>query len=121
MKDAIQLYNSTNVKIPIETKEGIYTCTTSEIILIEAMKRTITIHALSRDFVAKQNMEHWNKTLNMPCFFRTHRSFIINMKYVSDFDHSLVHLYDDQYTAYLTKRKYSEFKNAYFLYLESTR
>ena len=43
------------------------------------------------------------------------------MKYVSDFDHSLVHLYDDQYTAYLTKRKYSEFKNAYFLYLESTR
>lgn len=36
------------------------------------------------------------------------------MKYVSDFDHSLVHLYDDQYTAYLTKRKYSEFKNAYF-------
>ena len=121
MKDAIQLYNSTNVKIPIETKEGIYTCTTSEIILIEAMKRTITIHALSRDFVAKQNMEHWNKTLNMPCFFRTHRSFIINMKYVSDFDHSLVHLYDDQHTAYLTKRKYSEFKNAYFLYLESTR
>lgn len=121
MKDAIQLYNSTNIKMPIETKEGIYTCTASEIILIEAMKRTITIHTLSRDFVAKQNMEYWNKTLNMPCFFRTHRSFIINMKYVTDFDHSLIHLYNDQYTAYLTKRKYSEFKNAYFLYLESTR
>lgn len=121
MKDAIQLYNSTNVKIPIETKEGIYTCTASEIILIEAMGRTITIHTLSRNLIARQNMEYWNKTLNMPCFFRSHRSFIINMKYVTDFDHSLIHLYDDQYTAYLTKRKYSEFKSAYFLYLESTR
>lgn len=121
MKDAIQLYNSTTVKIPIETKQGIYTCTTSEIILIEAMGRTITIHTLNRDLIAKRNMEYWSKTLNMPCFFHTHRSFIVNMKYVTDFDHSLIHLYNDQYTAYLTKRKYSKFKNAFFLYLESTR
>ena len=121
MKDAIQLYNSTNVKIPIETKEGVYTCTASEIILIEAMGRTITIHTLNRDLIVRQNMEYWNKTLNMPCFFKPHRSFIINMKYVTDFDHSLIHLYDDQYTAYLTKRKYSMFKSAYFLYIESTR
>ena len=121
MKDAIQLYHSTNVKILIETKDGIYTCTASEIIFIEAMKRTITIHTLIRDFIARQNMEYWNRTLNMPCFFQSHRSYIVNMKYVTDFDHSLIHLYNDQYTAYLTKRKYSEFKSAYFLYLESTR
>lgn len=121
MKDAIQLYNSTNVTIPIETREGVYTCTASEIILIEAMGRTITIHTLNRDYIARQNMAYWSETLNMSCFFRPHRSFIINMKYVTDFDHSLIHLNDDQYTAYLTKRKYSEFKNTYFLYLESTR
>lgn len=121
MKDAILLYNSTNIKIPIETKDGIYTCTASEIIMLEAMGRSIIIHALSRDLITRQNMEHWNRVLNMPCFFRSHRSFIVNMKYVSDFDHSLIHLYNDQYTAYLTKRKYSEFKNTYFLYLESTR
>lgn len=121
MKDAIQLYNSTSVKIPIETKDGIYTCTASEIILIEAMARTITIHTLGRELITRQSMEHWSKALDMPCFFRSHRSFIINMKYVADFDHSLIHLYDNQYTAYLTKRRYSEFKNAYFLYLESVR
>lgn len=121
MKDALQLYNSTNIKIPIETNDGIYTCTASEIILLEAMGHTITIHTLSRDFITRQNMKHWSNTLNMPCFFQSHRSFIINMKYVTDFDHSLIHLYNDQYTAYLTKRKYSMFKNTYFLYLESTR
>ena len=121
MKDAIQLYNSTNIKIPIETREGIYTCTASEVILIETTGRTTTVRTLSRDFIALQNMEHWTKTLDLPCFFRSHRSFIVNLKYVTDFDHSLIHLYDEQCTAYLTKRKYSEFKNSYFLYLESTR
>lgn len=121
MKDAIQLYNSNNTKIPIETKEGIYTSTSSDIIFIEAQDRKITVHALNGDFITIHNMAYWNNTLNMPCFFQTHRSFIVNMKYVTDFDHSLIHLCNNQYTAYLTKRRYSQFKEAYFLYLESTR
>ena len=35
-------------------------------------------------------------------------------------DRNLVHMADNQ-SAYLTKRKYSSFKEAYLLYLESTR
>lgn len=120
MKDALQLYNSINIKIPIETKEGVFTSTASDIIFIEAQNRTITVYTLSRDFIVLHNMTHWAAKLNMPCFFQTHRSFIVNMKYVTNFDHSLIHLYNNKYTAYLTKRKYSKFKEAYFLYLEST-
>lgn len=121
MKDAIQLYNSTNILIPLETREGVYTCTASEIIYVETVGRIITIYTIERDFTVRQNIEYWKNTLNLPCFFQSHRSFIVNMKYVTDFDHSLIHLYHNQYTAYLTKRKYSQFKDAYFLYLESMR
>lgn len=121
MKDAIQIYNSTNVKIPIETKKGVFTCIASDIIFIEAQSRTVTIHTLNREYISTQKMTHWVTLLDIPCFFQTHRSFIINMKYVTNFDHSLIHLFNNQYNAYLTKRKYSQFKEAYFLYLESTR
>lgn len=121
MKDALWLYNSINIKIPIETKDGIFTSAASDLILIEVRNRTTTVYTLGRDFITVNNMAHWNATLNMPCFFQTHRSFIVNMKYVTDFDHSLIHLCNNKYTAYLTKRKYTKFKEAYFLYLESTR
>ena len=121
MKDAILLYNSTNIKVSIETKENVYTINVSDIIMVEAQGRTITVYTPDKHYVAVKNMTHWIHTLNMPCFFQTHRSFVVNMKYVSQFDHSLIHLYDNKYTAYLTKRKYSQFKDAYFLYLESTR
>lgn len=121
MKDAIQLYNSVNIKLPIETKLGIYTCTASEIIMIEATGHTITIYTHDQTYISKQNMEYWSQALTMPFFFKSHRSFIVNLKYVTSFNHSLIQLCDNQYTAYLTKRKYSEFKNTYFLYLESTR
>ena len=121
MKDVILLYNSTNIKVSIETKGNVYTINVSDIIFVEAQGRAITIYTPDRNYVVVNNMAYWVHTLNMPCFFQSHRSFIVNMKYVSEFNHSLIHLYDNKYTAYLTKRKYSQFKDAYFLYLESTR
>lgn len=64
-------------------------------------------------------MAYWQKTLDMPCFFQTHRSFIVNLKHVTDFDHTTISLCQNQFLAYLTRRKYSSFKATYLMYLES--
>ena len=121
MKDAINLYTSSVTKIPIETKTEVFTVLTSDIVCIEAQGRKITIHTTTGDYDSIHNMHYWTDTLNMPCFFTSHRSFIVNLRYVSNFDHSLIYLYGNKIRAYLTKRKYTQFKDAYMLYLESTR
>lgn len=121
LKDAIQAYHSSVAKLLVETKEGCHTILATDIISIEALGRDITVHTLQGDYKSVYPMKYWADTLTMNCFFQTHRSFIINMKHVSGFDHSLIHLCDEQYEAYLTRRKYTEFKQAYLLYLESAR
>ena len=121
MKDAVDLYNSTTVKIPIETKQGVHTLPASSIVAIEAQGRKITVHTVKGDFESIHTIKYWENLLPKNHFFQTHRSFIINFEYVTDFDHTLVHMNDNQFHAYLTKRKYSSFKEAYLLYLESTR
>lgn len=121
MKDAIQLYNTSVTKILVETKSGCFTVFASEIILVESHSRKVTIHTPKRDYESIQSMKYWIETLTMHCFFLSHKSFIVNLEHVSDFDHSLIHLYNDQFEAYLTRRKYTQFKEAYLLYLESTR
>lgn len=121
MKDALFLYNSTNIKVPVNTKEAVYTVNVSDIIYVEAQGRTVTVYTTDETYISLNNMAYWADTLNMPCFFQSHRSYIVNMKYVSKFNHFLIYLCDNQYTAYLTKRKYTQFKDHYFLYLESTR
>ena len=121
MKDAADLYNTITVKVPIETKQGIHTLLASSIIMIEAQGRTVTLHTTLHDFESVHTMQYWLDLLPKNSFFQTHRSFIVNFEHISDFDHSLVHLADNQFQAYLTKRKYSAFKDAYLLYLESTR
>jgi len=121
MKDAIQLYNTSVTKIAIETRQKVHTVLASDIISIEAQGRKVIVHTVTDDYESVHNMQYWIQTLRMNCFFQTHRSFIVNLNHVSDFDHSLVHLYSNQFEAYLTRRKYTQFKEAYLLYLESTR
>jgi len=121
MRDAVDLYHTMTVKIPVETKTGIHTFLSSSIISVEAQGRKVIVHTTSRDFESVHNMHYWMTLLPQNCFFQTHRSFIVNFEHISDFDHSLVHLAGNRFQAYLTKRKYSAFKEAYLLYLESVR
>lgn len=121
MKDAINYYHTRATKLPIETKQGVYTLPTSYIIAIEAQGRKVIVHTFQQDFESTHNMNYWLECLPKNCFFQTHRSFIINFEHVVDFDHTLIHLTEQHFHAYLTRRKYHAFKDAYLLYLESTR
>lgn len=121
MKDAMNLYNTMTVKIPVETKQGVHTLPASSVIAIEAQGRKVIVHSMVRDFDSIHNMQYWLEMLPKNCFFQTHRSFIVNLEHVTDFDHSLVHMSGGLFSAYLTKRKYNAFKEAYLLYLESVR
>lgn len=121
MRDALNCYNSMTTRISIETRQGVFTLPTSGIIAVEAQGRKVVIHTVKRDFDSIHNMNYWLEHLPENNFFQTHRSFIVNFSHVTDFDHTVVHLSGNKVTAYLTRRKYTAFKNAYFLYLESTR
>lgn len=121
LKDALHVYSITNAKVAIETKCGVVTVLYSDIIYIEAANRKVTVHTTHGNYESIHTMQEWRKCLPDSCFFQSHRSFIVNMKHVTNFDHTLIYLYYNQYQAYLTRRKYTNFKQAYLLYLESTR
>lgn len=121
MKDAVDLFNSRTKTMPIETRDGVHTLPASSVIAVEALVRKVIVHTVSRDFESVHTMQYWEDTLPKNSFIRTHRSFIINFDHVSDFDHSVIHLDNGRLSAYLTRRKYSAFKEAYLLYLESRR
>lgn len=121
MKDALSMYSSSVKKMGIETKEGVHTIFTSDIIFIEAEKRKVIVHTTMADYLSIHTINDWNQQLDMNCFFRSHRSYIVNFEHISSFNHSLIYLCDNKYEAYLTRRRYTQFKEAYLLYLESIR
>ena len=120
MQDAVNLYHTSTFLIPVETKNGIHTVSASDIIAVEVTDRKVIVYTTQNNFESVHNISYWMNTLPQSRFFQTHRSFIVNFEHITDFDHTLIHL-TNQLTAYLTRRKYRTFKDAYLLYLESMR
>lgn len=124
MKEALFQIEMETEPVPIETKDGIIVRQAEEIVYIETDRRKTNIITVDQVYETVHPMRDWDALLQIGCFFQTHRSFIVNMRYVTAFTKDIVTLADpggQTYTAYLTKRNYSSFKNAFFLYLESTR
>jgi len=119
LRDALKVYNNENIYITIETPEKVTRVLSHEIIMVEFYGRYLEVTTINEKFNSIQPMAYWLDALNIPGFFRTHRSNIINMKYVTEFTKDIVFLHDNGYRAYLTRRKYVEFKRAYMLYLDS--
>lgn len=121
LDDAMKEYHTASFKIAIETKENIHTLTLPSIIMIEASAKKSIVHTADTDYQSIQPIQYWVDHLPAAQFFQTHRSFIVNMEHVFDFDHSLVHMDVPGMNAYLTQRRYRAFKEAYLLFLESMR
>ena len=121
MKDALFKYSTLSRKIQIETKNQVTMVYTRDIVLVEAKERKVFVHTKDKIYESIQKMDFWIEKLPSNSFFQTHRSYIVNLRFVSHFDNTLIHLCNDRFTAYLTRRKYVSFKNAYIMYLESLR
>lgn len=120
LEEALRQYNQSSWEYPIVTADGVAMRRAEEIICVEAMQRQVLVHTLDRVFVSTDTMGHWKSTLILPCFYSPHRSFIINMRYVNSIgkDKVLLKYGDREKDAYLTRRKYRDFKETFLLYLE---
>lgn len=93
----------------------------TNIACIESMKHKTIIRTLNNEYYSSMTLTYWLKILPVEYFIQIHRSYIVNMQHISDYDRATVYLCDGKYKAFLTTRKYSYFKKAYLRFLERSR
>lgn len=118
VQDALKLYHSLSTTVLLDTKEASISLSTASIVCVESSGKVVTLHTTDGSYHPRQPFSYWLSILTAPCFIQTHRSFLVNMKYISHFDHELIYLCGGSIRAYLAKRKYTEFKKNYLRYLE---
>lgn len=123
LKDALYQYSMESRDIPVVTSEGVFTKKAEEIICVEAVSRKVIIHTIGGDLISTEPISYWKEVLTLPCFYETHRSFIVNMRFVHSIEKDKVSLIHQKISleAYLARRKYTDFKNTYLLYMESVK
>ena len=123
LQEAVRQYHLDTRSYPVVTEEGVVVCRAEQIVCVEAVPRRVLVHTLDGVLVSIQTMEHWKNTLDLPCFYQSHRSYLVNMRFVSAIgrDNILLKYGDRQMEAYLTRRRYSQCKDLFLQYLERVR
>lgn len=87
--------------------------TIDDIVYAEVFNRKVVIHKLN------ETIEYYGKMADLEAlagnsFFRPHRAYLINFKYVEKYDATTIYL--EKGTALMAKRKYPEFVKKYMKY-----
>ena len=120
LSDAIEVYYHRCTPITLDLEDCIKCIPASDIVFLETQNRKICIHTTTEDLYAHGTIKEWTKKLNLPCFFTSHRSFIVNLTHVTQISHDLIYLDAGKYTAYLSQRKFNKFKNTWLSFIEKS-
>lgn len=82
------------------------------IVYITTDRRNIRIHTKTKDYISSAGMQAMEEELAPYGFFRTHKSFLVNVCEVHTFDKRDI-VMKDKSIAYMSSRKYAEFKAVY--------
>ena len=123
LDEALRQHHLDSRAYPVVTESGVIMCRAEQIVCVEAAQRKVLVHTVNGLLVSTATMEHWKNTLTLPCFYIPHRSYIVNMRFVSAIgkDKILLKWGDRQLEPYLTRRRYGHFKDCFLQYLERAR
>jgi DNA-binding LytR/AlgR family response regulator len=87
------------------------------IYFFEMQNRIVTIHTTNGIIQYYDKISNIEKKISSNGFFRCHRSYIVNLKYVMKFDKSTITL-DDNIKIMLSQSKYDDFSKSFLIYLK---
>ncbi len=96
----------------IRTRRSSTEINLDDIIYIEADKRYTNIRTTDRNYECTENIGTLEQRLPGLSFFRSHRTYILNFKYISSMDNNLIHMSNGEFVI-LSRNRKGEFEKAY--------
>ena len=112
----VRLYQYTK-KIIVPTNGKTYYIDADDVMYIESDKKYTVVRTLSGQYRSTKGISDFNAEINNAHFFRTHRSYILNMKYVSSIEKKTIVLTNGE-KVICSAQNYDEFLKNYMSYLK---
>lgn len=120
LNTAINYYHSNTQIITLEYYDECYSVFTSDIVYITTEERKAVIITRQKKYYTNKKLSYWKEKLkDYDYFAQPHYSYLVNLRYVSDFNKTQLNIKVDLKTETLpiSQRNYSNFKKAYFAYI----
>lgn len=84
LKDKAKQINTTEIPLPIKTKDHKVFLKPSNILYIEAYSSGNIIKTINNTYITNENMGSLEEKLKQYNFFRCHRSYLVNLQYIKE-------------------------------------
>ena len=119
LERAMKRLEDTSRSFVFHTTEGNIVFDTKEILYIETAYREYKIHSTRGAFYGTlKSITEIKKALLECDFFKIQRSFIVNLEHIERYDSATITMTNKDMLP-ISKKKYKEFKEVFFKYLES--
>lgn len=105
---------------PISLSVGgeVYKINTKEIIYIEADGKNSVIRLKDNSLHCTKTLSEVYSALPKSCFYKTHRSYVVNFAYIEKFNKQLIRFTNGEY-ARISKNRFADFQDAINTYLSN--
>jgi DNA-binding LytR/AlgR family response regulator len=114
---AIELINEDVVEFYLKDENKLIRLKSSEIIYIETLNHKTKIVTISKTYYSSKLIDEWEKELTHTSFSRVHKSYILNMDYVSEYQRDHVKLTNGSIVP-ISYRKQADFRKVFYQYLK---
>lgn len=115
MDKAISTINNQQIPVLLKNNEGTVNIASDDIVYIEISGRTTTVVTVRETYISENKIGYWEEKLTASYFYRVHKSFIINMKHITNYTRDTVTLLKE-YDIPIAYRKQAEFRKFFFNY-----
>ena len=116
LESFVRLYQR-NRKIIVPTPEKTLFLDADDVMYLEADKKYTTVRTVNGQYRSSKSISDFYSEINNSHFFRTHRSYIVNMKYVSSIEGKTILLQNGE-KVICSAKNYDEFLKNYMSYLK---
>lgn len=106
-----------NLFIDVPTSHKSHIIKVNEIMYIEANDKRSIVRLIGRTLDSTKSIADFQDELTSPSFFRTHRRFLLNMRYIADVDKNIVTLTNGEKVE-ISRRNLGDFNKNYINYLK---
>lgn len=115
MRKAISLIDNSAVDLFLMEGGSLVKVPINDIMFIEVIGKKTIIQTPNGKYYSSNRLKFWRERLSASFFFQVHSSFIINMKYISQYERNEV-VINKKYKIPIAYRKQTEFKNYFSNY-----
>lgn len=116
VEKALKYIDNSQISFYLSQNKSIATIFSHDIIFIEIVGRTTKIVLEDRVFYSDNKIDFWKSKLIASFFVQTHKSFIINMNYITKYNRDLVQL-AEKYDVPVSYRNQASFRSKFFDFL----